>query len=220
MTSAPRERFRLLVDQGPVLCGIPFVDDGTSWQQARELATAAASNGCGVIQLRWKKPSSSAELFDAALSWREALAEGTLLIVNDRADIAALSGAHGVHVGQDDLPAARLRERFHELVIGLSTHNEDQVRQANDLDLDYIGVGPVYGTSSKDNPDPVVGLEILAKICTLSKHPVIAIGGISRERYPDVISAGTAGAAIMGDLFGNAPTPATVSARATAFKAV
>jgi thiamine-phosphate pyrophosphorylase len=123
---------------------------------------------------------------------------GTLFIVNDDPEIAREVGADGVHVGQGDMPPSEIRRRYPELaIIGLSTHSPEQVIAANDEDVDYIGVGPVYATPTKDIPDPVLGLEKMAEMIALSVRPAVAIGGIDADRLPAVINAGAKNVAVV-----------------------
>jgi len=108
---------------------------------------------------------------------------GTLFIVNDRPDIAFASQADGVHLGQDDLPAAEARKLIGTaMLLGLSTHNLKQVAAANDAPVDYIGFGPLFATNSKERPDPVTGPDALKAALAISRHPVVAIGGLNLDR--------------------------------------
>jgi thiamine-phosphate pyrophosphorylase len=130
----------------------------------------------------------------------------TLLLVNDRADIALMSGADGVHVGQDDLSPKSLRGLRDLRVIGLSTHTLEQLRAGLDQPADYFAIGPVFQTSSKANPDPVVGLEGVRAARALldargDRRPLVAIGGITPETAPDVFRAGAASVAMISALF-------------------
>lgn len=157
--------------------------------------------GVSVLQLRMKDASAAAML--AVLG--ELMAQrppSCRIVVNDRLDVALAGGADGVHLGQDDLPLSAARALCQslgrsELLIGISTHNEAQAAAAVAAGADYIGLGPIFPTSSKRNPDPVVGLERLAAVCRHSSVPVIAIGGISLDRVPDVAAAGAHGVAII-----------------------
>ena len=126
---------------------------------------------------------------------------GAILIVNDRADVALLAGADGVHVGQADLPPDAVR-RFlgGEKLLGYSTHNEAQARAAETLPVDYVAIGPVFTTSSKENPDPVVGLEGVAAARRATTKPLVAIGGITRENAAAVLAAGADSVAVVRDL--------------------
>jgi thiamine-phosphate diphosphorylase len=115
---------------------------------------------------------------------------GTTFILNDRADFARLLGC-GVHVGQDDLPAASARALLGaDALIGLSTHNKEQFREALAQPVDYIALGPIFGTKSKNNPDPEVGLRRLAELSRVTKLPLVAIGGIDMENAAAVLAGG------------------------------
>jgi thiamine-phosphate pyrophosphorylase len=136
-----------------------------------------------------------------ALATRAEQAAATF-IVNDRADIAAAVGASGLHVGQDDLSPAEVRPLLPPpALIGVSTHNRQQIEIACGQPVDYIAIGPVFSTRSKKNPDPVVGLEGVREAVTMAgKLPVVAIGGIAAETAPAVLAAGAASVAIISDL--------------------
>jgi thiamine-phosphate pyrophosphorylase len=124
-----------------------------------------------------------------------------LFVVNDRADLAKLACA-GLHLGQDDLPTAAARFIVGAAtVIGFSTHNEVQLRAAATEPADYLALGPIFGTASKANPDPTVGLEGLRKLRPLTAKPLVAIGGITRENARAVLEAGADSVAVIGDLF-------------------
>jgi thiamine-phosphate pyrophosphorylase len=123
------------------------------------------------------------------------------LIVNDRPDIALLSGAAGVHVGQDDLGVKDAREILGPKGwVGVSTHNLDQVAAADLTSADYIAVGPIFATVTKKNPDPVVGTEFLRRARGMTKKPLVAIGGITLERAAEVYRAGADSLAVIRDL--------------------
>lgn len=131
---------------------------------------------------------------------------GAIVIVNDRADIARLSGADGVHVGQDDLEPAGVRRILGgSAVIGISTHSARQVRAACAQPVDYVAVGPVFGTATKDTGYRSVGLELIGEAAAIASEcdeskPIVAIGGITLERAPDVIDAGATSVAVISDL--------------------
>ena len=122
------------------------------------------------------------------------------LVVNDRADLALLFGA-ALHLGQDDLPPNAARTVVGDLAIGLSTHNETQLRAAAHEPVDYLALGPIFGTVTKENPDATVGLEELRRLRSLAKRPVVAIGGITRATAASVIEAGADSVAVIADLF-------------------
>ncbi len=147
------------------------------------MAALAVEAGLPAVQLR-HKGGSDRELLAIARAVRSVTAgTETLFIVNDRPDIAYGSSADGVHLGQDDLePKAARRLLGERYVIGLSTHNLDQVRSSTGEWVDYIGFGPVYPTSTKEKADPVTGVEALADAAALAGRPVVAIGGLTLER--------------------------------------
>ena len=132
---------------------------------------------------------------------RETHEAGALFVVNDRADLALLTGA-ALHLGQEDLtPADARRVTGPDMIVGYSTHNEAQLRAAGQEPVNYVALGPIFGTASKENPDPVVGVAELKRLRTLSTRPLVAIGGITRSNAPHVIEAGADSVAIIGDLF-------------------
>lgn len=161
-------------------------------------AEAAVKAGVKIIQLRMKHVSREDILREAREVRRVTQGSDTLFIVNDDPTIAAEVGADGVHVGQDDLSPKDVRLRFPELkIVGLSTHNLDQVVAANDEPVDYIGVGPVYATPTKDVPDPTLGLETMGAMIAASRQPAVAIGGIDLSRIPSVLAAGAKNFAVV-----------------------
>lgn len=143
---------------------------------------------------------------------REVLAEGERLaavardaqawfFVNDRPDVAWLAGADGVHVGQEDLSAEQARTVIgQERWVGVSTHNDEQFKKALETSADYIAVGPVFPTATKENPDPVVGLEFIRRVRRLTEKPIVAIGGITLEHAAEVIAAGADSVAVISDI--------------------
>lgn len=138
---------------------------------------------------------------------------GVLFIVNDRADFAALLSA-GLHLGQDDLAPADARKVVGgDSVVGFSTHNETQLRGAATEPVSYVALGPVFATGSKLNPDPTVGLDGLRAWRRLTARPLVAIGGISRATARSVWEAGADAIAVIGDLYPQEPTPASLRER-------
>jgi thiamine-phosphate pyrophosphorylase len=129
-----------------------------------------------------------------------------MVIVNDRADIAALCSADGVHVGQDDLDAASVRRILgSSAIVGISTHTPEQARAASRLPVDYIAVGPIFGTSTKDTGHRAVGTALVGEAAAIiraadSATPIVGIGGITLERAREVIQAGAASVAVISDL--------------------
>ncbi len=167
-----------------------------------EIVQLMLAGGARWIQLR-DKEASAREMLEAA---RRCLAltreAGARLIVNDRVDIALTAEADGVHLGQGDLAVEEAREILGEKkIIGISTHSIEQVREALDTSADYIAVGPVYPTSTKANADPVVGLELVREARRLADRPLVAIGGITLDRAPEVIAAGADSVAVISALY-------------------
>src|SRR5258708_33315365 len=155
------------------------------------LAEMLAESGVELIQYR-NKNAPSRELFEISLRLSTALARrGVRFIVNDRPDIALLAGAGGVHVGQEDLGVEEARaicgsERW----VGVSTHTLEQVAAADRTSADYVAFGPIFPTTTKQNPDAVVGTELLRRARQITQKPIVAIGGITLERAAVVYSAG------------------------------
>ena len=163
---------------------------------AEELASA----GCSILQYR-NKISSPREILFHARELKRVLGNHLALIMNDRADLALGAGFDGVHVGQDDLtPDAARLVIGRELVLGVSTHNPQQLTDADNTSADYVAIGPVFTTSTKMNPDPVMGLEKLRAARELTSKPLVAIGGITRTNVGEVIRAGADSVAVIADL--------------------
>ncbi len=172
-----------------------------------ECAQKLAEAGVRLLQYR-NKSASSRILFESSRRIASLLIpRGVTFVVNDRADVAYLAGASGVHVGQEDLgvEAARSVVGGGKLV-GVSTHNLEQFQQAAATSADYIAVGPVFSTSTKANPDPVVGTDLLRQVRPLTDKPIVAIGGITLERAAEVIQAGADSLAVISDIL-LAPDP-------------
>lgn len=167
--------------------------------EPRALALACLHGGARVVQLR-VKTGSSARFLDLATQIVDAAGPfGAAVIVNDRADIARMARAAGVHVGQDDLPPDAVRDVLGDGVIGLSTHDPQQVDEALRTAADYVAVGPVFGTATKDTGYCARGLELVGRAAGRGK-PVVAIGGITLARAPEVIGAGAGSVAVITDL--------------------
>jgi thiamine-phosphate pyrophosphorylase len=161
-------------------------------------AEAAVEAGVKIIQLRMKRASREDILREAREVRRATAGSDTLFIVNDDPANAAEAGADGVHVGQDDMEPAEVRARYPELgIVGLSTHSPAQALAANGKPVDYIGVGPVYATPTKDIPDPTLGLGTMAEMISISNRPAVAIGGIDELRLKDVLEAGAKNYAVV-----------------------
>ena len=174
-----------------------------------EVARAFLAAGARTLQLRCKAMGSGAfldlanEILDAA-----AAADATL-IINDRADVAALSGAHGLHVGQDDLAPADARRVVGDTsLLGLSTHTPQQWERAVRDEISYMAIGPVFGTGTKHTGYDAVGLDTVRRAAaagTARSLPTVAIGGITIDNATSVIEAGAASVAVIGDLLRGDP---------------
>jgi thiamine-phosphate pyrophosphorylase len=166
-----------------------------------------AESGVELLQYRNKR-ASSRELFEASQSISATLSRlakpGSYtprFIVNDRADIAVLANAQGVHVGQQDLNVGEARAIVGpDKLVGVSTHSLEQLDAADKTSADYIAFGPIFRTSSKENPDPVVGLDLLREARRHTRKPLVAIGGITLERAAEVFRAGADSLAVVRDL--------------------
>lgn len=168
---------------------------------ALEWAERLSRAGVEIIQYR-EKHSSSEDQYNSCCELVQ-LSRRRLfrLIVNDRADIAALAGAGGVHVGQQDIGVADARRVCGaECWVGVSTHTLEQVREAAETSADYIAVGPIFPTSTKEHPDPVVGVDFVRRARELTSKPLVAIGGITVERAEEVYRAGADSLAVASDL--------------------
>ena len=175
--------------------------------QAR-IPETLAENGVGLIQVRDKHASARA-VFEASKDLVARLSpKDVRVIVNDRPDIAAMVGAGGVHVGQDDLPVEAARACCGgDLWVGVSTHNLEQLQLAMATSADYIAVGPIFSTATKENPDPVVGLDFIRAARQLTRKLLVAIGGITVQSAESVYRAGADSIAVVSDLL-SAPKPA------------
>lgn len=161
-------------------------------------AEAAVKAGVKIIQLRMKKAPHEEILRQAREVRKVTQGTGTLFIVNDSPEIAAEVGADGVHVGQGDMEVQEIRLRFPELgIIGLSTHNLLQAKKSILERVDYIGVGPVYATPTKDIPDPTLGLKTMKEMIEIANRPAVAIGGIDAKRIIDVKKFGARNVAVV-----------------------
>jgi thiamine-phosphate pyrophosphorylase len=170
----------------------------------------AVRGGVDIVQLRERTLDDGA-LLEAALRMRaETHAAGALFLVNDRPDVALLAGADGVHVGQDDLPPAAVRELVGlDLLVGLSTHAPAEIDAA--ADVDYIGVGPVHATPTKPGR-PAVGLDLVRYAVTNAAAPWFAIGGVDVDTAPAVVGAGATRLAVVRAIC-EAPDPGAAAAR-------
>jgi thiamine-phosphate pyrophosphorylase len=185
-----------------------------------EQVARLCEGGARVVQLREKHLAPREFYGEAEAALRVARARGVRLIVNDRADVALALGADGVHLGQDDMPPTAARALLGAAAfIGLSTHSVAQAVAAARLPVDYIAIGPVFNTSSKANPEPVVGLEGVRLVReAVGRIPLVAIGGVTRANARSVLEAGADSVAVIGALL--APgDPAEITRRTLDFLA-
>jgi len=172
-----------------------------------ECAKELAGAGVRLLQYRDKR-ATVRELFESSKRLSSLLIpQGITFVVNDRADVALATEASGVHVGQEDLRAEAARSVIGTgKLLGVSTHNLDQFKHATATSADYVAIGPVFSTSTKANPDPVVGIELIRRVRPLTDKPIVAIGGITLERAAEVIQAGADSVAVISDIL-LAPDP-------------
>jgi len=177
--------------------------DSSCFPHADALFAAAQeleAGGCSLVQYRNKRGSARIRL-EQGHQLRRGLGGGVKLIMNDRADLCLAAGFDGVHVGQDDLSPPSVRKIIGpDCWLGFSTHNPQQLQEGDRTSADYLAIGPVFSTSSKDKPDPVVGLEGVRQARALTRKPLVAIGGISRANAASVIEAGADSVAVISDL--------------------
>jgi thiamine-phosphate pyrophosphorylase len=182
----------------------PILDTEVAARSGMDPVNAAGAMleaGVRILQFRHKgflARKVLAQMEHIARVCREA---GVIFVVNDRADIARLMGA-ALHLGQDDLPPVHARAvTGADTLIGFSTHNQRQLRAAEAEPVDYLALGPIFGTASKENPDPIVGVDELRRLRSLTTRPLVAIGGITRANAREVLDAGANSVAVIGDLF-------------------
>jgi thiamine-phosphate pyrophosphorylase len=182
----------------------PILDTNIAIRRGVEPVHAARQildAGVQILQFRHK-----GFLSREAFAWLENIAAltqsaGAILVVNDRADLAKIFNA-ALHLGQDDLlPSIARRVVRPDTIVGFSTHNEAQLRAASEEPTDYLALGPLFGTATKENPDPTVGLDDFRRLRSLSNRPLVAIGGITRANAMQAIDAGADSVAVIGDLF-------------------
>ena len=166
------------------------------------LSTADELLAAGVTLLQYRNKNGNArEMLQHARGLKRRLGGSIKLIMNDRADLCLAAEFDGVHVGQEDLSPEGARKVIGEkLWLGVSTHIPEQVKHADKTSADYIAIGPVFSTSSKANPDPVVGPDGVRKARSLTRKPLVAIGGINRVNCRSVIEAGADSVAVISDL--------------------
>jgi len=202
----------------PILDAACFSDEMALFVAAESFTAA----GCALIQYR-NKSGNARQMLEQARELKRRLlgverqtsrvsqrtrdmghpniVNSVKLIMNDRADLCLAAGFDGVHVGQDDLSPESVRKIIGtERWLGVSTHNPEQVAEADKTSADYLAIGPVFATSSKENPDSVVGLEGVRRARQLTSKPLVAIGGITRANAASVIEAGADSVAVISDL--------------------
>ena len=180
----------------------PILDRAQFRDMEALLSAAVELQGAGVSLLQYRNKSGNVpRMLEEARALRQHFGRSIKLIMNDRADLCLAAEFDGVHVGQDDLSAEGARRVIGpDLWLGVSTHNPEQLRQADATSANYLAIGPVFATASKLNPDPVVGLEGVRRARELTRKPLVAIGGISRANARSVIDAGADSVAVISDL--------------------
>lgn len=170
----------------------------SSGRSLEEVVSEAVAGGVTMVQLR-EKDASTGEFVELAFRLKEILKPYNVpLIINDRVDVALAVDAEGLHIGQSDMPYEIARILLGpDKIIGLSVENMDDLLEANRLDVDYVGISPVYGTPTKTDTAEPFGLEGLRRAVALSDHPTVAIGGMNAGTIADVIAAGTDGVAVV-----------------------
>lgn len=180
----------------PIVDASCFREYAGLFAAAEELVAA----GCTLLQYR-DKSGNARQMLDQARELRARLGPSVKLIMNDRADLCLAAAFDGLHIGQDDLsPESARRIIGPDRRLGVSTHNPEQLAEADKTSADYLAIGPVFATASKANPDPVVGLEGLRRARELTCKPLVAIGGITRSNARSVIDAGADSVAVISDL--------------------
>ena len=163
-------------------------------------ASELVAGGVTLLQYR-NKTGNARQMLEQARELKRCLAPSVKLIMNDRADLCLAAGFDGVHVGQDDLSPEGARAVIGDrLWLGVSTHNPEQLAEADKTTANYLAIGPVFATRSKANPDPVIGLDGVRQARALTRKPLVAIGGITRENCRSVIEAGADAVAVISDL--------------------
>lgn len=180
----------------PILDTDCFSNNGDIYQFAHEVVAGGAT----ILQYR-NKTGNARVMLEHARELKRICGSSVSLIMNDRADLCLAANFYGCHVGQDDLsPEAIRRIIGKDLILGVSTHNPEQLSIADQSPADYVAIGPVFQTASKTNPDPVVGLQGVRRARELTKKPLVAIGGITRANCREVMAAGADSIALIGDL--------------------
>jgi thiamine-phosphate pyrophosphorylase len=179
----------------------PILDASCFSDALTMLGVAAELAGSGVSLIQYRNKSGNArQMLDHARELKKRLPT-IKLIMNDRADLCLAANFDGLHIGQDDLSPESARSIIGpDRWLGVSTHNPEQLAEADKTAADYLAIGPIFATRSKQNPDPVVGLEGLRRARELTRKPLVAIGGITRSNAASVIAAGADSVAVISDL--------------------
>ena len=180
----------------------PILDAGCFADAAEMFLAAEEFAASGITLLQYRNKSGNArQMLDHARELRKRLPPTVKLIMNDRADLCLAAGFDGLHIGQDDLSPEAARSIIGPARwLGVSTHNPEQLAEADKTSADYLAIGPIFATSSKANPDPVVGLQGLRQARGLTCKPLVAIGGITRANARSAIDAGADSVAVISDL--------------------
>ena len=180
--------------------GVSLIQYRNKSGNARQMLETARELKKRLFDIERRDPHASQMMPDMG---RPSVENSIRLIMNDRADLALAAEFDGVHVGQDDLSPESVRKLIGaERWLGVSTHNPEQLREADLTSADYLAIGPVFCTSRKAKPDPVVGLEGVRRARALTRKPLVAIGGVTRANAASVIEAGADSVAVISDLLG------------------
>jgi thiamine-phosphate pyrophosphorylase len=178
-----------------------------------ESARTLIAAGVRILQYRHKREFTQGRYDEAARIAEECRSAGTEFVINDRADFARLLNT-GLHIGQDDLSPQTARQVLgRERLLGFSTHNQSQLRTAAQSPADYLALGPMHATVSKEKPDPIVGVAELARLRKLTDKPLVAIGGITVENAREILAAGADSVAVISGLLPDWPDSRILSAR-------
>lgn len=190
-------------------CIYPLTDIQISALSHADQVAKLSDCGARVIQLREKTLSAREFFVEADAAMRVARKRGIQIIINDRVDIALALEADGVHLGLDDLPAETARRILGpEAIIGVSTHNLEQAKRAAQMPVDYIAIGPIFLTHTKESDNPAVGASGLRAVrAQIGNIPLVAIGGITEHSAPELLQAGATAVAVIGDLWATKSDP-------------
>jgi thiamine-phosphate pyrophosphorylase len=219
LASSPAETFaRRIAYRDPSLRLYAILDAETCARRGLSIATVAEAwrdAGIRLVQYRDKQGSDADVLRNAEVIRTIFDSTDALLILNDRVQLLLETGFHGVHVGQTDLSPAQSRQRIGaDAILGVSTHTAQQAAAADGQPVDYVAVGPVFGTTTKTDAEPVIGLEGVHAFRPLTSKPLVAIGGITKTSAPDVFFAGADSVAVISALLPSSDVPTDEAAAA------